>query len=157
MLTGDTEDSALECGKKLGIDRIFASLLPADKVSKVEELLLSYKDSEKKLAFVGDGINDAPVLSRSDIGIAMGAMGSDSAVEAADVVIMDDRPSKVSDAIRVSKKIMTNVWENLIFSLTVKVAIISLCSLGFANMWLAVFGGNNACCSQFYAIIAGKK
>lgn len=140
MLTGDTEDSALECGKKLGIDRIFASLLPADKVSKVEELLLSYKDSEKKLAFVGDGINDAPVLSRSDIGIAMGAMGSDSAVEAADVVIMDDRPGKVSDAIRVSKKIMTNVWENLIFSLTVKVAIISLCSLGFANMWLAVFG-----------------
>lgn len=137
MLTGDKEKVAKSVAGKLGMTRYYAELLPADKVSKVEELLQKGGD---KLAFVGDGINDAPVLMRADIGIAMGAMGSDAAIESADVVLMDDKPSKIATAIRIARKTMRIVWENIIFALGVKVVILILSALGIANMWLAVFG-----------------
>ena len=137
MLTGDKEKVAKSVAGKLGMTRYYAELLPADKVSKVEELLQKGGD---KLAFVGDGINDAPVLVRADIGIAMGAMGSDAAIESADVVLMDDKPSKIATAIRIARKTMRIVWENIIFALGVKVVILILSALGIANMWLAVFG-----------------
>ena len=137
MLTGDKKSVAENVANKLGLTGFFAELLPADKVSKVEELL---KNGKGKLAFVGDGINDAPVLMRADCGIAMGAMGSDAAIESADVVLMDDKPSKIADAIKLARKTMRIVWENIIFALGVKAVILVLGALGIANMWLAVFG-----------------
>ena len=139
MLTGDRRDVAEAVGKQLGLDEVHAQLLPADKVSAVERLL-NLEHGDAKLAFVGDGINDAPVLMRADVGIAMGAMGSDAAIEAADVVLMDDKPSKISLAIRIARKTMRIVWQNIIFALAVKIGILVLAALGIANMWLAVFG-----------------
>lgn len=139
MLTGDRRDVAEAVGKQLGLDEVHAQLLPADKVSAVERLL-NLERGDAKLAFVGDGINDAPVLMRADVGIAMGAMGSDAAIEAADVVLMDDKPSKISLAIRIARKTMRIVWQNIIFALAVKIGILVLAALGIANMWLAVFG-----------------
>ena len=137
MLTGDKKNVAENVAGKLGLTGFFAELLPADKVSKVEELL---ENGKGKLAFVGDGINDAPVLMRADCGIAMGAMGSDAAIESADVVLMDDKPSKIADSIKIARKTMRIVWENIIFALGVKAIILVLGALGIANMWLAVFG-----------------
>lgn len=137
MLTGDKAKVAQSVAEKIGLTGHHAELLPADKVAKVEELL---EKSGAKLAFVGDGINDAPVLMRADVGIAMGAMGSDAAIESADVVLMDDQPSKIAEAIRISRKTMRIVWENIVFALAVKVLILVLGALGIANMWLAVFG-----------------
>ncbi len=139
MLTGDRNDVAQAVGTRLGLDEVHAQLLPEDKVNEVENLL-SHEEEGKKLAFVGDGINDAPVLMRADVGIAMGAMGSDAAIEAADVVLMDDKPSKIAVAIRVARKTMGIVWQNIIFALGVKLLILILAALGIANMWLAVFG-----------------
>ena len=138
MLTGDGPSAAAQVAEALGIDRVHSDLLPGDKVEKVEELL-SEKKAGETLAFVGDGINDAPVLSRADLGIAMGAMGSDAAIEAADVVLMDDNPLKVSKAIRIARKCMTIVRENIVFALGVKLICLVLGALGVANMWLAVF------------------
>lgn len=139
MLTGDRNDVAQAVGTRLGLDEVHAQLLPEDKVNEVENLL-SHEEEGKKLAFVGDGINDAPVLMRADVGIAMGAMGSDAAIEAADVVLMDDKPSKIAVAIRIARKTMGIVWQNIIFALGVKLLILILAALGIANMWLAVFG-----------------
>ena len=139
MLTGDRRDVAEAVGGKLGLDEVHAQLLPADKVSAVERLL-GFERGDAKLAFVGDGINDAPVLTRADVGIAMGAMGSDAAIEAADVVLMDDKPSKIARAIRIARKTMRIVWQNIVFALAVKIAILLLAAIGVANMWLAVFG-----------------
>lgn len=139
MLTGDREEVAAAVAKRLGLDEFHAQLLPGDKVERVEALLAT-ESGKGKLAFVGDGINDAPVLTRADIGIAMGAMGSDAAIEAADVVLMDDKPSNISRAIRVARKTMTIVWQNIIFALGIKLLILMLAALGIANMWLAVFG-----------------
>ena len=139
MLTGDRNDVAQAVGTRLGLDEVHAQLLPEDKVNEVENLL-SHEEEGKKLAFVGDGINDAPVLMRADVGIAMGAMGSDAAIEAADVVLMDDKPSKIAVAIQVARKTMSIVWQNIIFALGVKLLILILAALGIANMWLAVFG-----------------
>ena len=137
MLTGDKTSVAENVAKKLGLTGFFAELLPADKVSKVEEMLAEGKG---RLAFVGDGINDAPVLMRADCGIAMGAMGSDAAIESADIVLMDDKPSKIADAIKIARKTMRIVWENIVFALGVKAVILILGALGIANMWFAVFG-----------------
>ena len=139
MLTGDREEVAASVAKQLGLDEFHAQLLPGDKVERVEALLAA-ESGKGKLAFVGDGINDAPVLTRADVGIAMGAMGSDAAIEAADVVLMDDKPSNISRAIRVARKTMTIVWQNIIFALGIKLLILVLAALGIANMWLAVFG-----------------
>ena len=138
MLTGDREEVAASVAKRLGLDEFHAQLLPGDKVERVEALLAG-ESGKGKLAFVGDGINDAPVLTRADVGIAMGAMGSDAAIEAADVVLMDDKPSNISRAIRVARKTMTIVWQNIIFALGIKLLILVLAALGIANMWLAVF------------------
>ena len=139
MLTGDREEVAADVAAKLGLDEYHAQLLPADKVERVEALLAA--EGEKgKLAFVGDGINDAPVLTRADVGIAMGAMGSDAAIEAADIVLMDDKPSNIARAKRVARKTMRIVWENIVFALAVKLVILVLAAFGVANMWLAVFG-----------------
>ena len=138
MLTGDRQDVAEAVAARLDIDEVRAQLLPEDKVVEVERLLA--EEHGNKLAFVGDGINDAPVLMRADVGIAMGAMGSDAAIEAADVVLMDDRPSKIAAAMRVARKTMRIVWQNIVFALGVKILILVLAALGFANMWLAVFG-----------------
>ncbi len=138
MLTGDTAKVADQVASALGIDQVYSELLPADKVEKVEELLRR-KPEKAKLAFVGDGINDAPVLSRADIGIAMGAMGSDAAIEAADVVLMDDDPLKITKAIKISRKCLKIVYENIIFAIGIKLACLLLVALGFANMWLAIF------------------
>lgn len=138
MLTGDAKNVAEQVAKELDIQEVYSELLPADKVSKVEELL--HKKSEKeKLAFVGDGINDAPVLSRADIGIAMGALGSDAAIEAADVVLMDDDPLKIAKAIKISRKCIRIVYENIGFALGIKAICLILGALGIANMWLAIF------------------
>ncbi|MDY3291866.1 MAG: heavy metal translocating P-type ATPase [Parolsenella sp.] len=139
MLTGDREEVAKAVAEQLGIDEFHAQLLPADKVERVETLLSS-EDTKHKLAFVGDGINDAPVLTRADVGIAMGAMGSDAAIEAADVVLMDDKPSNISRAIRIARKTMGIVWQNIVFALAVKLLILALAACGIANRWLAVFG-----------------
>ena len=139
MLTGDRQDVAQAVAERLGIDEVRAQLLPQDKVEAVERLLAGEKDGAR-LAFVGDGINDAPVLMRADVGVAMGAMGSDAAIEAADVVLMDDRPSKIAQAMRVASKTMRIVWQNIVFALGVKLLILVLAALGVANMWLAVFG-----------------
>lgn len=138
MLTGDASDVAKQVADELGIDEVYSELLPDDKVSKVEEYL-SKKGEKEKLAFVGDGINDAPVLSRADIGIAMGAMGSDAAIEAADIVLMDDDPLKIAKAIKISKKCLGIVYENIIFALGVKLVCLVLGALGIANMWVAIF------------------
>ncbi len=137
MLTGDKKNVAENVANKLGLTAFFAELLPADKVARMEEIL---SDGKGKVAFVGDGINDAPVLMRADCGIAMGAMGSDAAIESADIVLMDDKPSKIADAVKIARKTMRIVWENIIFALGVKVIILVLGALGIANMWLAVFG-----------------
>ena len=139
MLTGDRTDVAEAVAARLGIDEVRAQLLPEDKVRAVERLLEDERDGAR-LAFVGDGINDAPVLMRADVGIAMGAMGSDAAIEAADVVLMDDRPSKIAAAMRIARKTMRIVWQNIVFALGVKLLILVLAALGVANMWLAVFG-----------------
>ena len=139
MLTGDREEVAAAVANQLGVDEFHAQLLPGDKVERVEALLAT-ESGKGKLAFVGDGINDAPVLTRADVGIAMGAMGSDAAIEAADGVLMDDKPSNISRAIRVARKTMTIVWQNIIFALGIKLLILVLAALGIANMWLAVFG-----------------
>ena len=138
MLTGDAKRVADQVASELGIDRVCSELLPADKVKKVEELLAD-KGSKDKLAFVGDGINDAPVLTRADIGIAMGAMGSDAAIEAADVVLMDDDPMKIAKAIKISRKCIGIVYQNIIFALVVKFGCLALGALGIANMWAAIF------------------
>ena len=137
MLTGDTKEVAHTVADALGLDEYHAELLPADKVTRVEELL---KQETGKLAFVGDGINDAPVLSRADIGIAMGAMGSDAAIEAADVVLMDDDPLKIAKSIRISRKCIRIVYENIAFALIVKALCLLLVAVGAANMWAAIFG-----------------
>lgn len=137
MLTGDKKNVAGNVANKLGLTAFFAELLPADKVARMEEIL---SDGKGKVAFVGDGINDAPVLMRADCGIAMGAMGSDAAIESADIVLMDDKPSKIADSIKIARKTMRIVWENIIFALGVKAIILVLGALGIANMWLAVFG-----------------
>ncbi len=137
MLTGDRTDVAQSVATQLGLDEFHAQLLPQDKVGKVEELLAT---TQGNLAFVGDGINDAPVLTRADVGIAMGAMGSDAAIEAADVVLMDDKPSNIARAIRASRKTMRIVMQNIVFAISVKVLILALAAVGIAGMWLAVFG-----------------
>lgn len=138
MLTGDTEKAAVQVGNAIGIDQVYSGLLPSDKVEKVEELLKG-KPEKAKLAFVGDGINDAPVLRRADIGIAMGAMGSDAAIEAADVVLMDDDPIKISKAVKISRKCMSIVYQNIIFAIGIKTICLLLGAAGFADMWLAIF------------------
>ena len=136
MLTGDSVSVAESVGKELGLSEVRSELLPADKVDAIEELIAA----GGRVAFVGDGINDAPVLSRADVGIAMGAMGSDAAIEAADIVLMDDKPSKVAQAIDISKRTMRIVRQNIIFALSVKGIILILGALGLANVWIAVFG-----------------
>ena len=138
MLTGDRKDVAEAVARELGVDGVYSELLPADKVAQVEKLLATQQKGEK-LAFVGDGINDAPVLSRADVGIAMGALGSDAAIEAADVVLMDDNPQKIATAIRISKRTLTIVHQNIVFALGVKFIVLILSALGFGNMWIAVF------------------
>ena len=138
MLTGDRAEVAQAVAEELGIDEFHAQLLPADKVEQVERLLAAQPDGAN-LAFVGDGINDAPVLTRADVGIAMGAMGSDAAIEAADVVLMDDKPSNISRAIRLARRTMRIVWQNIVFALGVKFVVLVLAAVGIANMWLAVF------------------
>ena len=150
MLTGDSADAAKTVADNLGIDEVYADLLPENKVQKVEELMCpGHCDADCKkreaLAFIGDGINDSPVLARADVGIAMGAMGSDAAIEAADVVIMDDKPSRLIDAIKISRKTMNAVWQNIYFSIGVKVGIMLLSAVGIGNMWLAVFGDVGVC------------
>ena len=138
MLTGDAKAVAEQVADSLGIDTVYSELLPGDKVAKVEELL-NAKPAKAKLAFVGDGINDAPVLSRADIGIAMGAMGSDAAIEAADIVLMDDDPMKISKAIKISRKCLGIVHQNIVFAIAVKVLSLILVAFGLANMWIAIF------------------
>ena len=138
MLTGDSRRVADQVASELGIDEVYSELLPADKVTKVEELL-DKKTAKEKLAFVGDGINDAPVLSRADIGIAMGALGSDAAIEAADIVLMDDDPLKISKAIKIARKCIRIVYENIYFAIGIKVICLILGAIGIANMWMAIF------------------
>lgn len=162
MLTGDTKSSAEIAGKTLGIDKVYADLLPEDKVSKIEELIEKNKanSKENKIMFVGDGINDSPVLARADVGVAMGALGSDAAIEAADVVIMDDKPSRIIGAIKIARRTMQIVYENIILSIGVKALIMILNTVGIGNLWLAVFGDVGVC---FLAVLnaarlsAGKK
>ena len=138
MLTGDSKRGADQVAEELGIQEVYSELLPADKVSRVEELL-NQKSEKDKLAFVGDGINDAPVLSRADIGIAMGALGSDAAIEAADIVLMDDDPLKISKAIKIARKCIRIVYENIYFAIGIKILCLILGALGIANMWVAIF------------------
>ena len=139
MLTGDRKDVAEDVGRQIGIDEVISQLLPADKVERVEKMLSS-EDNDSKLAFVGDGINDAPVLMRADVGIAMGSLGSDAAIEAADIVIMDDDINKIPSVIGIARKTIRIVKENIVFALSVKVIILILGALGLTTMWLAVFG-----------------
>ena len=138
MLTGDRKEVAMDVAGKLGIDICHAELLPADKVEHVEALLSSV-DKGKTLAFVGDGINDAPVLKRADVGIAMGGLGSDAAIEASDVVLMDDKPSKIAEAISISRRTIRIARENVWFAIGVKIAVLVLASVGLSTMWMAVF------------------
>ncbi len=149
MLTGDAKSTAEIVGKNLGIDKVYADLLPEDKVSKVDELIskLGKNGGERKskLMFVGDGINDSPVLARADVGVAMGGLGSDAAIEAADVVIMDDKPSRLVDAIKIARKTMGVVYQNIVFSIGVKALIMILNAVGIGNLWLAVFGDVGVC------------
>ena len=137
MLTGDADAAARQVASQLGVDEVHSQLLPADKVRQVERLLQERKDG-RLLAFVGDGINDAPVLARADIGIAMGALGSDAAIEAADVVLMDDDPAKIALAMRISRRTLRIVYENIVFALAVKAVCLVLGAMGIANMWLAI-------------------
>ena len=138
MLTGDKKSVGEAVGRELGIDTVRAELLPEHKVEEVESLL-EKTTGKGKLVFVGDGINDAPVLSRADIGIAMGALGSDAAIEAADVVLMDDQPSKILQAIQISKRTKAIVWQNIVFALTIKFLVMILGAFDIATMWEAVF------------------
>ena len=138
MLTGDSKPAADQVASELGIQEVYSELLPADKVEKVEEILRQ-KGAKENLAFVGDGINDAPVLSRADIGIAMGALGSDAAIEAADIVLMDDDPKKIAKAIKISRKCLRIVYENIYFAIGIKLICLLLGALGIANMWVAIF------------------
>ena len=138
MLTGDSKAVADSVARELGVDEVFSELLPSDKVTKVEELL-EKKSKKEKLAFVGDGINDAPVLSRADIGIAMGALGSDAAIEAADIVLMDDDPLKISKAVKISRKCLRIVYQNIVFAIGIKLICLLLGAIGIANMWFAIF------------------
>ena len=138
MLTGDRKSVGKEVAEKLGLDEYHAGLLPADKVAQVERLI-SEKPAGKVLAFVGDGINDAPVLKRADVGIAMGGLGSDAAIEAADVVLMDDKPSKIAEAVRISRRTIGITRQNVWFAIGVKVSILALATVGFGTMWMAVF------------------
>lgn len=138
MLTGDARKVADAVGRELGVDEVRSELLPGDKVDEVEKLIAA-KDEKEKLAFVGDGINDAPVLSRADIGIAMGALGSDAAIEAADIVLMDDDPAKIATAMKISKKTLRIVHQNIVFALAIKFACLALGAVGFVNMWWAIF------------------
>ena len=138
MLTGDSETAAKSVAHALGIDEHYSELLPEDKVAQLESLL-NQKSDKSKLVFVGDGINDAPVLSRADIGIAMGALGSDAAIEAADIVLMDDNPTKLARAIKISSKCLKIVYENIYFAIGIKMLCLVLGALGIANMWLAIF------------------
>lgn len=138
MLTGDAKKVAEQVAEDLGLDGVYSELLPADKVEKVEELMKN-KPEKEKLAFVGDGMNDAPVLRRADIGIAMGAMGSDAAIEAADVVLMDDDPMQISKAIKISRKCLRIVYQNIVFAIGIKVICLVLGAVGIASMWLAIF------------------
>ena len=137
MLTGDADAAARQVASQLGVDEVHSQLLPADKVQQVERLLKERKEGQL-LAFVGDGINDAPVLARADIGIAMGALGSDAAIEAADVVLMDDDPAKIALAMRISRRTLRIVYENIVFALAVKAVCLVLGAIGVANMWLAI-------------------
>ena len=134
MLTGDQEDIAASVAEKVGVDTFHAGLLPEDKVAEIEKLL-----PVGILAFVGDGINDAPVLARADLGIAMGALGSDAAIEAADVVLMDDKPSKVAEAVRIARRTLSIARENMIFAIGIKVLVLLLAAFGLATLWMAVF------------------
>lgn len=145
MLTGDSKATADIVGKDLGLDKVYGDLLPEDKVSKVEELLRTQKTNDSKLIFVGDGINDSPVLARADVGVAMGGLGSDAAIEAADVVVMDDKPSRIIGAVKTARSTMRVVYENIVFSLGVKVLIMALNAVGIGNLWLAVFGDVGVC------------
>ena len=138
MLTGDAKKVADAVAAELGVDEVHSELLPGDKVDKVESLL-AQQSGTAKLAFVGDGVNDAPVLCRADIGIAMGAMGSDAAIEAADIVLMDDEPLQIAKAIRISRKCIGIVYENIVFALAVKFACLVLVAIGLADMWAAIF------------------
>ena len=138
MLTGDRKESADHVAKELGLTEYRSGLLPGDKVDEVEKLIRE-KKAKEKLAFVGDGINDAPVLSRVDIGIAMGALGSDAAIESADIVLMDDDPARIALAIRISKKCLRIVRQNIIFAIGIKIAFLILGAFGIANMWMAIF------------------
>lgn len=138
MLTGDTKIVGEKVGKELGIDTVYTELLPGDKVEKLEELF-NQKSSKGKLAFVGDGINDAPVLARADIGIAMGGLGSDAAIEAADIVIMNDEPSKIATAMKIAKKTLRIAHQNIVFSLAIKIAVLLLSAFGLSTLWEAVF------------------
>ena len=139
MLTGDRKEVAEAVSGELGISEVYSSLLPGDKLAKVEELLEKDNNPKHKLVFVGDGINDAPVLARADIGIAMGGLGSDAAIEAADVVIMNDEPSKIAMAIRLAKRTLGIATQNIIFALLVKVVVLTFTAFGMVNMWAAVF------------------
>ena len=138
MLTGDARNVAESVAEELGVDVVKSELLPADKVAEVE-CLLAAKGEKERLAFVGDGINDAPVLSRADLGIAMGAMGSDAAIEAADIVLMDDDPAKIATAMNISRKTLGIVHQNIVFALVIKFACLGLGAIGFVNMWWAIF------------------
>ena len=138
MLTGDSASAAQYTAKKLGIDKVYSELLPADKVEKTEEII-NQKQADRSVIFAGDGINDAPVLTRADIGIAMGAMGSDAAIEAADIVIMDDKPSKIPAAIKIAQNTMNIVKQNIVFAIGVKLLFLLLGAMGFITMWGAVF------------------
>jgi Cd2+/Zn2+-exporting ATPase len=144
MLTGDSQSAAEGVASQLGIDRVHSQLLPGDKVERVEELL-QQTSPKGKLIFVGDGINDAPVLTRADVGIAMGAMGADAAIEAADVVLMDDKPGKIATAISIARRTRRIVTQNIIFALTVKFAVLLLAAFGLANMWEASFADVGVC------------
>lgn len=138
MLTGDRQAAAMSVAEELGIKKVFSELLPGDKVEKVEELFAE-KGEKEALIFVGDGINDAPVLARADVGIAMGGLGQDAAIEAADIVIMTDEPSKIARAMEISRKTLMIVKENIIFAIGVKVIVLILAAVGIASMWLAIF------------------
>ena len=138
MLTGDNEHTARKVANDLGVDKEYSQLLPQDKVARLEELLEERRNGGT-VAFVGDGINDAPVLARADVGVAMGQLGSDAAIEAADVVLMNDSLSRLPDAVRLSRKTMRIAWQNIVLSLLVKAAVLVLGALGIAGMWLAVF------------------
>ena len=137
MLTGDHSDVAKDVATELSIDEYYAELLPQDKVSALERIIQT--NQNKNVAFVGDGINDAPVIARADVGVAMGAIGSDAAIEAADVVLMEDKPSRLEDAIKIAKRTIRIAMENIVFAIAIKITVLILAAFGYAPMWLAVF------------------